>query len=125
MITPEKMTKLENNKVIELYAKLNTELTSQIIKFGDISQDIYEEYSNRMYKKYKDNIEQEKQFYLKCFKIYSLYTNPHEGFEKVKINMNYKFNRRTLLENMKKNVPIDEYNTIIKKQTLFMQKNFS
>jgi hypothetical protein len=33
---------------------------TQIIKFGDISQDTYEEYSNKMYKKYKDNIEQEK-----------------------------------------------------------------
>ena len=41
MITPEKMTQFEKNKVIEIYTKLNTELTSQIIKKlqqnGDIS----------------------------------------------------------------------------------------
>jgi hypothetical protein len=32
MITPEKMTSLEQNKVIEMYAKLNQELTAMIIK---------------------------------------------------------------------------------------------
>lgn len=32
MITPDKMTELERNKVIEMYSQLNTDLTSMIIK---------------------------------------------------------------------------------------------
>ena len=41
MITPEKMSQLEQNKVVNLYARLNQDLTADIIKriqkTGDIS----------------------------------------------------------------------------------------
>ena len=32
MLTPEKLTSYANNKIVDLYAKLNQELTNEIIK---------------------------------------------------------------------------------------------
>ena len=41
MLTPEKLTKIANNKVVDLYTRLNQQLTNEIIKKlkqnGDIS----------------------------------------------------------------------------------------
>ena len=85
----------------------------QITQFGDISQDVYVEYNNRRYEEYKKDLEQKKEYFLKCFNIYKTFNNPHEGFEAVKKQMGYKFNRRTLMENMKKFVYCDDYKRII------------